>query len=175
MWFLGLILAIVVIILLIRKKKPATPPKIKLPDETKPTGKLIYSDTDGNAKPLADFGWGVAGKPDEVWIIDGKLHIIEFKSSTLPPHMDQPFIGHKAQLATYMRLAEVNFKLPVAGGEIYYADGRSFHFEWSPDMKNLLLETIRKMRKVEETGKTYIRVNERKCRSCYFNSVCEKV
>ncbi|MBH8582472.1 Dna2/Cas4 domain-containing protein [Thermoactinomyces sp. CICC 10735] len=118
--------------------------------------------------------WGLKGKPDEIWRNNDRLHIVEIKSTYLPSGRDYPYHSHKMQLASYMRLAEAVYKLPVESGEIRYADGRRYLFNWDFRLKNELRETIEKMRKVDDRGRTYVEVKKSQCQRCYYYSVCDK-
>ncbi|WP_373285994.1 CRISPR-associated protein Cas4 [Marinithermofilum abyssi] len=121
-----------------------------------------------------DYQWGLKGKPDEVWKNGDKLHVVEVKATHLPEYRTNPYESHKMQLAVYMRLAQVHFKLPVESGEIRYASGQRFKYKWDYSLRNQLWRTIERIRKVDATGNTFVKVKKTQCQRCRYYSVCDK-
>lgn len=168
-----LMVSVLSLVIYIQRRARRAPAKPK-PQARPPRGKLIYSDEIGEGEILTDDDLGLTGKPDEVWRNGDKLHIVEVKSSRIPSHWTEPFYGHKMQLAIYMRLAQVHFNVPVESGEIRYADGRRFQFEWNDSIKRQLWNAIKRIRQVDATGRTFVKVRKTQCQKCRYYSVCEK-
>ncbi len=137
--------------------------ELRLPD-----GEIIYVDNLERTPLLKSERYGIWGRPD-ILIKVGKDYIpIEVKTGRTPRG---PLFSHIMQLTTYMLLVEENFAPPPYGLLNY--ENAVYRIDYDEDLKNLLLQKVREMRKAMKTGEVH-RNHHRvgKCLHCSRRDIC---
>ena len=137
-----------------------------------PAGRVRYSDT-GGEKPQVLFSsrLGLSGRPD--YLVERGRHLIpvEVKSGPAPP---EPYRSHVLQLAAYCLIVdEVHGRRPPYG--LIHYDNRTFAVNYTPELKDELLDTIEWMREDMRDGQADRNHNDpARCRSCSMAEFCDQ-
>ncbi len=135
-------------------------------------GEIIYTDLDRPAKVLFSREQMLSGKPDYIVEYDENTMIpVEVKSSTA----STPYNSHIMQLAAYCILIEEKYEKQVPYGVIVYGDGEQHRIDYTPELKDELLDTIAGMRydlKLGEVHRNHDSAN--RCAKCSLAHVCDE-
>lgn len=110
-----------------------------------PEGRVIVSDTSGWRRmdaPLVSRRYGLVGKPDYIVEQRGRITPVEVKPSR---RAETPYLSDVLQLAAYCLLIEEAWGKAPAEGLLRYAD-RTFAVDWTPQLRDVLIETLDAMR-----------------------------
>ncbi len=110
-----------------------------------PEGRVIASDTSDWQRmdaPLISRRYGLVGKPDYIVERRGKVIPVEVKPNR---RAETPYLSDVLQLAAYCLLIEDAWKKSPPSGLLRYAD-RTFEVEWTPAMRQVLIEVLGDMR-----------------------------
>ena len=141
-----------------------------------PEARVVYADDrqfQRLSQPLLDDGLGLVGKPDYILGLKGGMVIpVEVKSSRAP---SRPYETHLVQLAAYCHLVESAYGARPSYGLLRYAD-KTFEIPYDAAMKALLLETIQRLRVVENSPEAPTRNHQQpaRCQGCGFADSCDQ-
>lgn len=109
-----------------------------------PWAPVIYRDTGGHApeKPLIARRFGLAGKPDYLLDVRGRVIPVEVKPSR---RADRPYDSDLMQLAAYCLLVEEHFGSAPPYGLLRYAE-RTFRLNYTSQVRDDLLAVLDEMR-----------------------------
>ncbi len=137
--------------------------KLHLPD-----GEIIYVDDLKRSPLMKSEKYKIWGRPD-LLIKKGEDYIpVEIKTGRIPRG---PLFSHIMQLTAYMVLVEENYKAPPYGllkyGPVIYK------IEYEEDLKNLMLEKVKEIRKALESGEVHRNHHKvGKCLHCSRRDIC---
>ncbi len=135
-------------------------------------GEIKYIDKlEKKSKLLKSEKHKLRGKPDLILEKNGSPVPVEVKTGRVPKG---PFFSHILQIAAYCLLVEEDLGKKPPYGLIRYGD-TEFDIEYDQDLKQLLLEKIKDMRKHmknKEAHRNHDR--EGKCRNCSRREICEE-
>jgi len=137
--------------------------KLHLPD-----GEIIYVDDLKKSPLMRSEKYKIWGRPD-LLIKKGEDYIpVEIKTGRIPRG---PLFSHIMQLTAYMVLVEENYKAPPYGllkyGPVIYK------IDYEEDLKNLMLEKVKEMRRALETGEVHRNHHKvGKCLHCSRRDIC---
>lgn len=139
-----------------------------------PPGRVVYSDADGTARPLAAQRYPLVGKPDYVVLTPGSLHVpVEVKSARVrgaPRHEDV------LQLAAYMLILEDLYEPAPRYGVLRYANG-TFEVPYTAELRGEVLALLDEMQALDGTDPLRGDAppgnpSAAKCRACAFRAIC---
>ena len=187
---LALILAIVLLLLLVAAiniaRAPGRPAVRARPHGDPralglPAGRIVYSDADGEARPLTARRYPLTGKPDYVVLTSGGRRIpVEIKSGRAvrakggeraPRHEDV------LQLVTYLIILDDLYDEPPRYGLLRYADA-TFEVPYAAGLRDEVLGLLAEMQALDEdldeTGEAPRGdPSLQKCRACAFKEICD--
>jgi CRISPR-associated exonuclease Cas4 len=113
--------------------------------EQRRAGRLLETDLPSRPGTVLRSGrFRIAGRPDELRVLpDGRWVPVELKSRSTPPH--GPSASHKVQVAAYCLLVEETTGRAPPYGLLRYGDGGEFQLEWTPEVRNRLLDLRREL------------------------------
>jgi len=124
-------------------------------------GNIEYIDMAGSKAFKSDI-YGLIGRPDYVIKIGDKLIPVEEKKGRTPKG---PLFSHILQIAAYCLLIEESTGKTPPYGLLKYPE-QQHEIEYDEDLRKILLEKLREIRKVMETGEAHRNHNRPgKCRS----------
>jgi len=137
--------------------------KLHLPD-----GEIIYVDDLKKSPIMKSEKYKIWGRPDLLIKVGEDYIPVEIKTGRVPRG---PLFSHIMQLTAYMILVEENYKTPPYGilkyGPVIYK------IEYEEDLKNLMLEKVREMRRALETGEVHRNHHKvGKCLHCSRRNIC---
>ena len=138
-----------------------------------PEGRILSQDVLGRAQPgetLYDAVLDLAGRPDYLVEIDGRLIPIEVKSGQA--HAG-PRRSHRLQLAAYCRLVDAVHARRPPYGILRYAD-RSFAIPYSAETDDELTAVLGAMRLVGGENLARSHDSPARCRGCSFRVACDQ-
>jgi CRISPR-associated exonuclease Cas4 len=133
-------------------------------------GEVKYvDDTGAKPKVFSSKKFGLRGRPDYVLLI-GDDHIpVEVKTGRVPRG---PLFSHILQIAVYCLLLGEEFKKEPPYGILRYGSVEH-EIDFTDDLKNLLIDKVTDMRRLEKTGDAHRNHNRPgKCRNCSRRDVC---
>ena len=135
-------------------------------------GDIEYIDMAGS-KAFKSDKYGLIGRPDYVIKMEDKQIPVEEKKGRTPKG---PLFSHILQIAAYCLLIEESTGKTPPYGLLKYPE-QQHEIEYNEDLKKVLLEKLREMRKIMETGEAHRNHNRPgKCKSCSRNDSCpEKI
>ncbi|MEF8835896.1 MAG: CRISPR-associated protein Cas4 [Candidatus Thermoplasmatota archaeon] len=135
-------------------------------------GEIKYVDKlEEKTKLLKAERYKLRGKPDLILEKKGRPVPVEIKTGRVP---EGPFFSHILQIAAYCLLIEEDIGEKPPYGLIRYGD-TEFDIEYDKDLKELLLEKLRDMRRHIENKDAHRNHNrEGKCRNCSRREICEE-
>jgi CRISPR-associated exonuclease Cas4 len=135
-------------------------------------GKIEYIDMAGS-KAFKSERYGLIGRPDYVIKMEDKIIPVEEKKGRTPKG---PLFSHILQIAAYCLLIEESTGKTPPYGLLKYPE-HQHEIEYNEDLKKVLLEKLRDMRKMMDTGEAHRNHNRPgKCKSCSRNESCpEKI
>lgn len=134
------------------------------------SGEIVYIDEfDQRPKLFFSEKYGLRGRPDYV-LLAGEDHIpVEIKTGRNPRG---PLFSHILQTATYCLLLEEEYGSPPPYGVLRYENSRH-EIEYTPDMKKLVIEKLKEMKKLIGTGEVHRNHSrEGKCLHCSRRDRC---
>lgn len=148
-----------------------------------PAARVVYDDSSPRRevnKPFYDAFFGVTGKPDYLLEIDGMQVPVEVKSSAAP---QQPYAGHRFQLALYCLLIERTTGKRPSYGILRYRD-RTFAVHYTPELETELVNLLAEMRRMESAYRPASRrgaegiprshQSPQRCQSCGYRQMCDQ-
>jgi len=135
-------------------------------------GDIEYIDMAGS-KAFKSDKYGLIGRPDYVIKMEDKQIPVEEKKGRTPKG---PLFSHILQIAAYCLLIEESTGKTPPYGLLKYPE-QQHEIEYNEDLKKVLLEKLREMRKIMDTGEAHRNHNRPgKCKSCSRNDSCpEKI
>ena len=135
-------------------------------------GNIEYIDMTGS-KAFKSEKYGLIGRPDYVIKMEDKQIPVEEKKGRTPKG---PLFSHILQIAAYCLLIEESTGKTPPYGLLKYPE-QQHEIEYNEDLKKVLLEKLREMRKIMDTGEAHRNHNRPgKCKSCSRNDACpEKI
>jgi len=132
-------------------------------------GKIVYNDNMKHSYLFLSEQYKLSGRPDYILYHDGKYIPVEVKTGKTPPY---PLYSHIAQLMVYNILVEEHFKVRPDYGILEY-NGKSFPVMYTEHWKHRILNYIKKMEIIEQTGIAHRNHNKvSKCLHCSQYSIC---
>jgi len=139
-----------------------------------PQGRVIYTDTGGWGRlerPLFSHEFLLTGKPDYLVADGADVVPVEVKSGHAPA---QPYPSHVLQLAAYCLLVEECYGRRPPYGIVKYAD-RTFEVDYTPELEDMVLETLDSMRTGLADGYAARNHGEpSRCQACGHREQCEQ-
>ncbi len=134
--------------------------------------KIKYVDKlEKNSKLLKSEKYRLRGKPDIILEKEGDPVPVEVKTGRVP---EGPFFSHILQIAAYCFLVEEDMGKKPPYGIISYGD-TEFDIEYDEDLKKLLLEKLKDMRRQLKNQDVHRNHNrEGKCKNCSRRNICEE-
>lgn len=112
----------------------------------------IYSDTEKvPGKTFFSQTLRLAGKPDYLVKVDGKLIPVEYKKSLTPK---EPYLNHIMQLMAYCYLVEEYYGERPQGGVIKYPE-KEFRVLYTDEAKRAVIDLTSEVRAAKSTGKEF--------------------
>jgi CRISPR-associated exonuclease Cas4 len=113
--------------------------------EQRRAGRLLQSDLPSRpGTVLRSARFRIAGRPDELRVLpDGRWVPVELKSRSSPRR--GPPASHQVQVAAYCLLVEETIGRAPPYGLLRYGDGGEFRLEWTPEVRNQLLDLRRQL------------------------------
>jgi CRISPR-associated exonuclease Cas4 len=135
------------------------------------TGRIIYSDADGNAPLLSSARYQLCGKPD--WVIRerwGRLVPLEKKTRT---YSRKTYPGEVFQLVAYALILEDISGRPCKLGRLVY-DNRTIDVKITKELREQFEYVAREIRSAMRStaGQQRSHEIEAKCSSCEFAGRC---
>ncbi|MBS3147079.1 CRISPR-associated protein Cas4 [Candidatus Woesearchaeota archaeon] len=158
---IGIFAISLLVFLLLRKIEKKIKDKAHIP-----SGNIFRVDLNKPSKALVSDRYKLAGKPDYLLNVDGKIIPVEFKTSPNNKIKD----GHVLQLASYCLLVEECYKQKVEYGILDY-NGVKYNIPFTNELKNELLKTLYEIRNVTEIPNRN-HENSGKCWNCAYNYGC---
>lgn len=149
-------------------------------EETGVSGSILYSDADHlqvteNLTCELDDGVRLAGKPDYILKLDGKLVPLEYKSGRAPARL---FPSHENQIGAYFLLIESRYGTSSAPpyGTVRFSDGKEFQVVNSAALRGRVLAHAREMAEILDGTRAAGRDHHSaaKCAACEFFPVCDE-
>lgn len=141
---------------------------------TLPEGKVLYSDTIKQERPLKTLiSWqhGLKGRPDYLIETEEGIVPVEIKSTAFP-RSGRPYEAHVMQLISYCLLCEETTGAHVPYGLIRYRNGEA-HVEYTPELRAQLLSLLDEMRRAKPLAVIHRSHSQpRRCAGCGFREVC---
>jgi CRISPR-associated exonuclease Cas4 len=140
--------------------------------EFRVTGRIEYIDMAGS-KAFKSDKHGLIGRPDYVIKVEDKLIPVEEKKGRTPKG---PLFSHILQIAAYCLLIEESTGKTPPYGLLKYPE-QQHEIEYDEDLRKILLEKLREMRKIMDTSEAHRNHNRPgKCKSCSRKEGCpEKI
>ena len=139
-----------------------------------PEGRVIASDTSGWQRmdaPLVSRRHGLVGKPDYIVEGGGKVRPVEVKPNR---RAETPYLSDVLQLAAYRLLIEDAWGKSPPSGLLRYAD-RTFEVDWTPALREVLIETLGAMRDDLHAANVDRDHNEAgRCAACGVREHCDQ-
>ena len=139
-----------------------------------PTGRLVYTDTDGWQRPQAPLisrRWGLVGKPDYLIRQGRELIPVEVKTGRAP---SRPYPAHILQLAAYCLLVEDWTGRRPRRGLLRYDDA-TFEIPFDRALRREVLRTIEQMRRAARRPSVARSHDEpARCRGCGVQYACDQ-
>lgn len=138
-----------------------------------PEGRILSQDVLGRAQPgetMYDAVLDLAGRPDYLVEIDGRLIPIEVKSGKA--HAG-PRRSHRLQLAAYCRLVEAVHARRPPYGILRYAD-RSYTIPYTGETDHELTAVLGAMRLAGAELADRSHDSPARCRGCSFRETCDQ-
>ncbi len=131
---------------------------------------ITYVDkTDEKPQMLRSDKYKLRGRPDFIIEREGKSVPVEVKTGRVPKG---PFFSHIIQLATYCLLIEEEEGTAPPYGIIRYGE-TEFEIDYDDDLKELLIDKLKDMRKALDTEDIHRNHNrEGKCKNCSRRDLC---
>jgi CRISPR-associated exonuclease Cas4 len=113
--------------------------------EQRRAGRLLETDLPNRpGTVLRSARFRIAGRPDELRVLsDGRWVPVELKRRSTPRH--GPPASHQVQVAAYCLLVEETTGRAPPYGLLRYGDGGEFRLEWTPEVRNQLLDLRREL------------------------------
>lgn len=138
-----------------------------------PEGRIVAQDVLGRARPgetLYDAVLDLAGRPDYLVEVDGRLIPIEIKSGRAQAG---PRRSHRLQLAAYCRLVEAVHARRPPYGLLRYAD-RTYPVPFTPETESELERVLADMRRPGDGAADRSHNSPARCRACSFLEACDQ-
>jgi CRISPR-associated exonuclease Cas4 len=109
------------------------------------SGRLLQADLPSHpGMLLRSPRFRLAGRPDELRVLpDGRWIPVELKSRPTP--RAGPHWSHQIQVAAYCLLVEETSGRTPPYGILRYGDGGEFRIDWTPELRDRLLDLRREM------------------------------
>jgi len=185
-----LVAAIILLLLLVAAVNIARAPRLSVIHERAhgdpralglPTGRIVYSDAGGAARPLVARRYPLTGKPDYVVLTSGGRRVpVEIKSGRalrakggerVPRHEDV------LQLVTYLIILDDLYDEPPRYGLLRYADA-TFEVPYAADLRDEVLDLLAEMQALDEDLGEIEEAprgepSAQTCRVCAFKEICD--
>lgn len=138
-----------------------------------PWAPVLYRDTARHRvdQPLYSRRYGLAGKPDYLIAVRGRVVPVEVKPGRIAR---VPYQSDLMQLAAYCLLLEELHGSAPPYGLLRYAD-RTFRLDYTPHVREQVLHIVDEMRARLDAADCARSHNEvRCCRACGFFAVCDE-
>ncbi|NWG19842.1 MAG: Dna2/Cas4 domain-containing protein [Chloroflexi bacterium] len=137
-----------------------------------PWAPVVYHDTGSwvPERPLIARRLGLAGKPDYLMRVHGRIVPVEVKPGRNAP---RPYESDLAQLAAYCVLVEETTGVAPPYGLLRYA-GRTFRMNYGAHVRNEVLALLEEMRDAHGDECDRSHDDAFRCRGCGFFEQCDQ-
>ena len=135
------------------------------------SGRLLQADLPSRpGMPLRSPRFRLAGRPDELRMLpDGRWVPVELKSRRSP--REGPPRSHRVQIAAYCLLVEETTGRSPPFGLLRYGDGGEFRIEWTPDLRQYVLDMRAEMAAPYD-GRAL--PSRGRCSGCAWRASCDR-
>lgn len=138
-----------------------------------PTGEIKYADGARIIKSKVFYSskYQLKGKPDMIILQDNQFIPVEHK-----PSAEKIYNSYIMQLMVYCLLVEEAYGVTPDYGVLVLKNGKKEKLDFTENVKKELLNILNDMREILNNEKVLVApIGQRKCSSCGYEKLCEKI